>query len=92
MISVSPALIWSAAIMTALSPEPHTLLTVVAGVEIGTPAPNAAWRAGAWPRPAGNTQPMNTSWISLPFNPAASMAALIAALPSCVAVSGVSAP
>src|ERR1700730_4143435 len=43
-----PARIWSAASITAFSPEPHILLTVVHGTLTGTPAPTAAWRAGAW--------------------------------------------
>src|ERR1700731_1355830 len=45
------ARIWSAASITAFSPEPHILLTVVHGTLTGTPAPTAAWRAGAGPRP-----------------------------------------
>jgi len=52
-----PARIWSAASITAFSPEPHILLTVVHGTLTGTPAPTAAWRAGAWPSPAGSTHP-----------------------------------
>ena len=36
----------------AFIPEAHTLLIVVHGVEIGRPAPRAAWRAGACPKPA----------------------------------------
>ncbi len=47
--------------MVAFMPEPHTLLTVVAPVASGRPAPRAAWRAGAWPWPAGRTQPISTS-------------------------------
>src|SRR6202023_3548551 len=86
------ARIWSAASITAFSPEPHILLTVVHGTLTGTPAPTAAWRAGAWPRPAGSTHPMITSSSSAASMPAAAMAALAAALPSCTAVSGVSAP
>src|SRR5947207_1439647 len=35
------ARIWSAASITAFSPEPHILLTVVAGTPTGTPAPTA---------------------------------------------------
>ena len=35
--------------MTALSPEPQTLLMVSAGTSPGTPARIMAWRAGAWP-------------------------------------------
>ena len=37
-MSAAPARIWSAAIITALSAEPHILLTVVAGTPCGTPA------------------------------------------------------
>ena len=33
-------------------PDAHTLLIVVHGVDIGRPAPRAAWRAGACPKPA----------------------------------------
>ena len=36
----------------ALSPLAHTLLTVVQGTVLGSPAPRAACRAGACPRPA----------------------------------------
>ena len=42
-------------------PEPHILFTVVQGTPIGIPAFKAAWRAGAWPSPAGRTQPISTS-------------------------------
>src|SRR6187455_272579 len=88
----SPARIWSAAIMMAFMPEPHILLMVVVGTPTGMPAPSAAWRAGAWPRPAGNTQPMMTSCTSLPLTPAAASAPLMAAVPSCGAVTGASTP
>ena len=43
----SPAAICVAASITALSPEPQTLFTVVHGTELGSPAASAAWRAGA---------------------------------------------
>ena len=43
-----------------LSPERHTLLTVVAGTVMGIPAFTAAWRAVIWPAPAWSTWPMNT--------------------------------
>ena len=33
--------------MIAFIPEAQTLLTVVQGVDVGSPAPIAAWRAGA---------------------------------------------
>ena len=39
--------------MAAFMPEPHILLIVVQPVASGRPAPSAAWRAGAWPWPAG---------------------------------------
>src|ERR1700736_3867250 len=91
-VSAVPERIWSAASITAFSPEPHILLMVVAGTLKGTPASSAAWRAGAWPRPAGSTHPMMTSCTSAPLTPALSSAALMAALPSCTAVRGESAP
>src|SRR5690606_12900148 len=47
--------------MLALMPAPPSLLMVVAPAAWGMPAPRGAWRAGAWPRPAGSTQPMTTS-------------------------------
>ena len=47
--------------IAAFMPEPHILLMVVQPVASGSPAPRAAWRAGAWPCPAGSTQPMMTS-------------------------------
>src|SRR5690606_40761107 len=55
--------------MMAFMPEPHTLLMVVAPAASGMPAAREAWRAGAWPRPAGSTQPMMTSstwWAAMP--------------------------
>src|SRR6185503_1456726 len=42
-------------------PEPHTLLTVVAGTESGRPALMAACRAGFMPRPACRMHPSRTS-------------------------------
>ena len=50
--------------MAAFIPEPHILLIVVQPVPSGSPAPSDAWRAGAWPWPAGSTQPMITSCTS----------------------------
>src|SRR6516165_592445 len=66
MLSMPPAAItsneppasMSCANMIACMPEPHILLTVVEPADFGRPAPSAAWRAGAWPWPAGNTQPI----------------------------------
>ncbi len=67
--------------MTACMPEPHILLTVVQPEESGIPAAREACRAGAWPSPAGNTQPIITSSISAGVSPARSMAALIEIAP-----------
>src|SRR6201986_1907373 len=60
-IPAEPALMTSCASMVAFMPEPQTLLTVVAPVASGSPAPRAACRAGAWPWPAGSTQPIRAS-------------------------------
>ena len=62
-ISAEPAVMMSWPSMVAFMPEPQTLFTVVAPVASGNFAPRAAWRAGAWPWPAGSTLPMNTSSI-----------------------------
>src|SRR5438270_303852 len=64
----SPARIAWSARTTALSPEPQTLLIVVAPTCGGMSAPMAAWRAGAWPRPALTTFPINTSSRSSPVD------------------------
>ena len=90
--SQSPALIPCAAIITALSPDPQTLLRVVHGVESGRPAPSATCRAGAWPTLAGKTQPAYTSWTASGGTPAASRAARATRLPSWGAVSDFRAP
>ena len=49
MHSASPALMACEASITALSPEPQTLLMVSAGIEAGSPAWISACLAGAWP-------------------------------------------
>ena len=54
--------------MIAFMPEPQTLLIVVQPVVFGRPAASDAWRAGAWPRLAGSTQPMMTSETSAAGN------------------------
>src|SRR6185312_2056996 len=77
-----PALIRSWPSMMAFMPEPHALLSVVQPVDGGSPAPKAAWRAGAWPRLAGNTQPISTSPTSPGAMPDCCNAALMAAAPS----------
>src|ERR1017187_5447994 len=87
-----PARIASQPIITAFMPEPQTLLMVVAGTRVGTPAPIAAWRAGAWPTPAGSTQPSSTSSTCSPRMPLRSSAPRTAAAPSCGAVSAFRTP
>jgi hypothetical protein len=67
--------------MMVFMPEPHTLLSVVAPTDSGMPAAIAAWRAGAWPRLAGSTQPIRTSETSLAGTPDCSSAAAMAAAP-----------
>ena len=57
--------------IAACMPDPQTLLTVTASADLGRPAPIAAWRAGAWPRPAESTLPMNTLSICSPLTPGA---------------------
>src|SRR5262245_35446756 len=78
--------------MTAFMPEPHILLTVVAATPLGKPAASAAWRAGACPSPAGSTQPIKTSLTCAASTPARCSAALMAALPSCGALSAAKLP
>jgi len=53
-----PASNWSCASITVFMPEPHILVSVVAGTLSGRPAAIRAWRAGAWPMPAIRQQPM----------------------------------
>ena len=81
-IPAEPALMMSCASMVAFMPEPQTLLMVVAPVASGSPAPRAACRAGAWPCPAGSTQPINTSSIRSGASLARSSAAPITWEPS----------
>jgi hypothetical protein len=47
------------------------------------PAASDAWRAGAWPRPAGSTQPKMTSEISSGESAASASAARAAVAASC---------
>ena len=91
-ISAEPALMMSCASMVAFMPEPQTLLMVVAPVASGSLAPRAAWRAGAWPCPAGSTLPMNTSSIRSGASLARSSAAPITWEPSLWALKGDSSP
>ena len=87
-----PALMASAASMTAFMAEPHTLLSVAAPVEMGRPALMAACRAGACPWPAVSTLPKMTSSTCCGCSPAFSTAALMATPPRSLADSGVKSP
>src|SRR5213594_3836761 len=77
----SPALIAWAASITALRPEPQTLLTVSEGIVPGRPAWIAAWRAGAWPSPPWSTLPRMTSSTRAASTPARRTASLITIAP-----------
>jgi hypothetical protein len=92
MTSTLPAASMSWAYIAARMPEPHILFTVVQPAASGKPAPNAAWRAGAWPCPAGSTQPMITSSTWSGLSPLRSTAVLMAALPSWAQVSAAKSP
>src|SRR5207248_4182536 len=83
--SCSPARIIASAISTARRDEAQTLLIVSAGTWIGSPAPTAAWRAGAWPAPACSTWPMITYSTSCGSSPIFSSAERITIEPSPVA-------
>src|SRR3954465_4189120 len=91
-ISADSALMISWPSIVAFKLEPQTLLTVVAPVASGNLAPRAAWRAGACPCPAGNTQPMNTSSMRSGVRFARSTAAPITWDPSLWALKGESSP
>src|SRR6185295_9141915 len=82
----------SFASIAAFIPEPHILLMVVQPAASGRPAPSEAWRAGAWPCPAGRTQPISTSCTSPGRIFARSTAARIAAAPSSGAANPLSSP
>src|SRR5471030_88658 len=92
MMSLVPAASRSCASIAAFIPEPHILLMVVQPVARVRPAPSDAWRAGAWPKPAGSTQPMMTSSTCSGLILARSTAARIAAAPSSVAANCFSSP
>ena len=85
MTSASPARMADAPIITAFSPEPQTLLMVVALTPSGSPALSAACRAGAWPAPAWSTWPMIASSMRSGAIPARSTAARMAMAPRSVA-------
>ena len=54
-MSASPRATACAASITAFSPDPHTLLIVIAGIDDGRPALIDAWRAGFCPLAAVST-------------------------------------
>lgn len=78
--------------LTAFSPEAHTLLMVVASTLVGRPAKMAACLAGACPTPADSTLPMYTASIEETGTFDFSRADLIAVAPSCVAETVVKLP
>ena len=78
----SPARMAWAAIITLLSPEPHTLFTVTAGTVAGTPPWMAACRAGACPTPAVRTFPKTTSCTISGSIPVFRMSSVMVAEPS----------
>ena len=84
--SPSPARMACAASIIAFIPEPQTLFIVVQGIDAGTPAPSAACRAGAWPRPAETTLPKKTSSMCSAGAPARDSASPMACEPSSVAL------
>ncbi len=92
MTSADCATSASCARIIASIAEPHILLTVVQPVESGRPALIDACRAGAWPCPAGRTQPKIVLSTSSGRMPARSTAALIAAAPRSLAASGDKSP
>src|SRR3954466_11694838 len=90
--SMSPTRIAWSAIITAFSPEPHTLLIVSAATCSGRPPCSAAWRAGFCPSPAETTLPMMHSSTIPGSMPARRTASAMASAPSCCAVNPFSAP
>src|SRR3954465_2423090 len=84
-ISASPALIACAARCVAFSPDPQTLLIVIAGTIFGMPAMMDAWRAGFWPAAAESTCPIKTSLTNSGLTPVLASSAAITFAPSSVA-------
>eukprot|EP00966_Prymnesium_polylepis_P000016 402-Prymnesium_polylepis.1 len=77
---------------TALIPDEQTLLTVVQHVDSSSPAPSAACRAGAWPRSAEITLPIQHCCTTDAGSLALASAPRIAAAPSAGADTAVRAP
>src|SRR5207247_2133408 len=91
-MSMSPVAIPCAASITAFSPEPHTLLIVIAATRSGSPPRSAACLAGFWPSPAVTTLPMMHSSTRAGSIPARRTASATTSAPSCGAVKSLSAP
>ncbi len=89
---MSPVWTPCAASITARSPDPHTMFSVIAPTVGGSPARSAAWRAGAWPMPAETTLPMKHSSTWSGATPARTSASRMAIAPSSGALSDFSAP
>ena len=81
-----------AASITALRPEPHTLLIVSAPTPSARPPLSAACRAGAWPTPALTTLPMMHSSTAAGSMPARRTASRTTSAPRSVALKSFSAP
>src|SRR6267154_3705664 len=81
-ISDSPSCTACAARATAFSPEPQTLLMVMAATRASQPPFSAACRAGFCPSPAWTTLPRTASSICLASRPARRMASATALPPS----------
>src|ERR1019366_1961269 len=77
---------------TAFSPEPQTLLMVMAATADGNPPPSAAWRAGFCPSPAPTTLPIMHSETLAGSMPARFTASRTAIDPNCGAVTSASDP
>src|SRR6476659_7330569 len=84
--STSPVATPCAASMTAVSPEPHTLLMLSAATSFDNPPWSAAWRAGFCPRPALTTLPMMHSSTMAGSMPARRTASATTRAPNCGAV------
>src|SRR5687767_3567329 len=82
-MSMSPTVMPCAASITALSPEPQTLLMVSAATSLLKPPIKAACRAGAWPTPADSTLPIMHSSTAAGSTPARATASRTAIAPSC---------
>src|SRR5262245_47503896 len=91
-ISASSALIAWAASITALRPEPQTLLTVCAGTASGSPERSATCRAGFMPWPAWRTAPRMTSSTWSRRTPERATASRTATVPSSTAETSLKAP